>query len=120
MRGIIVHHEVHIEIGRHYALDLIEELAELGGAVAAIALADDMARGNVEGSKQGSCAVTGIIVAAPCGLTGPHRQHGLAAVERFGSGTSRPRTEQQHAPVARRRGRRCRGLWLQNLDQLRA
>jgi hypothetical protein len=83
VRGVVVHDQVHIEIVRYRGLDLIEKFAELGGAMSAIALANDPPRRDVEGSKQRSRAVTGVIMAAPCRLSRPHRQHRLAAVKRL-------------------------------------
>ena len=44
MRGVIVHDEMDVEVARHGGLDLVEELAEFGGTVASIALADDPPR----------------------------------------------------------------------------
>ena len=54
-----------VEIGRHGGFDLIEEAAELGGAVAAIAVADDPAGGNVEGGEQRGRAMAFVVMAAP-------------------------------------------------------
>jgi hypothetical protein len=41
--GVIVHDEMDVEFARHCGLDLIQELAELGGAMATVALADNLA-----------------------------------------------------------------------------
>jgi hypothetical protein len=41
--NVIVHDEIDVEFGRHCGLDLIQELAELGGAMATVALADNLA-----------------------------------------------------------------------------
>src|SRR6516225_6346025 len=79
--GVVVHDEMDIEIARDGGLDLVEELAKLGGAVAGEAFADHLARRNVERREERDRAVAGIVVAAPCGLTGAYRQHGLAAIE---------------------------------------
>ena len=53
-----------VEIGRHVTLDLVEELAELDGAVTREALADDVAGGDVEGREQRSDAVALVVVSA--------------------------------------------------------
>ena len=84
--GVVVHDEMDIETARDGGLDLVEELAELCGPVTGIALADDLARRNVERREELCRAVTRVVVAAPCGLTGAHGQHGLAAVERLDLG----------------------------------
>ena len=59
-----------IETGRHGSLDLVEELAKLRCPVAAIAFADDASGGNVEGGKQRSGAMAGIVMTASGGLAG--------------------------------------------------
>lgn len=50
--GVVVHDEMNVEIGGHVGLDLVEELAELAGAVLRVAAAEDSAGGDVEGGKQ--------------------------------------------------------------------
>src|SRR5262245_5275301 len=64
VRGVVVDDEMNIQIARHVRLDLVEEFAELGGAMARKASADDPACGNVERGEQRGCAVAGIVVAA--------------------------------------------------------
>jgi len=83
MGCVVVHDDVNVEVGRHVALDLIQEFAELVRAVAGHALADDGARFHIERRKQRCRSVPLIIVRAPLGLSGPHRQQGLRAVERL-------------------------------------
>ena len=51
MRAVVIHDNVDIETGGHVALDLVEELTELGGAMARHALADNGAGRHVEGGK---------------------------------------------------------------------
>ena len=86
MGGVVVHHQVDIEVTGDIGFDLIEELAELACAVARKALTDDLACGDVEGCEQRGHAVALVVVAAPCRLTWPHGQHRLAAVERLDLG----------------------------------
>jgi hypothetical protein len=74
---------MHVELGGDVPLDLVEEAAELAGAVAIVALADDDAGGDVEGGEQRGRAVAGVVVAATRRLAGAHRQHPLAAVQRL-------------------------------------
>jgi len=70
-----------IKTARDSGLDVVEELAELGGAVAGKAFADDPARRNVERGEKLGPRWGILVVAAPRHLTGAHRQHRLAAVE---------------------------------------
>ncbi len=81
--GVVVHDEMDVEIVGDVGFDLVQELAELGRAVAGIALADDTAGGDVEGGEQGGDAMALVVVAHPGRLARPHRQQGLAAVERL-------------------------------------
>src|SRR3984893_13947734 len=81
--GVIVHDKMDVELAWHCGLDLIQELAELGGAMATVALADNLAGGEVEGSEQRGRSMADIVMAAPRRLAGAHRQHRLAAVERL-------------------------------------
>ena len=75
-----------VEVRRHSGLDLVQKFAELGGAVAPIALADDPSGRNVEGREQGCGAVPCVVVAPSGRLAGTHRQHRLAAVQRLDLG----------------------------------
>ncbi len=74
---------MHLEVGGHVGLDLIEELAELARAVLRVAAADHRAGGDVKRSEQRRGAVARIVVGSPLPLPGPHRQHGLRAVQRL-------------------------------------
>jgi hypothetical protein len=79
--GIVVHHQMHVEVGWHAGLDLIQELPELAGAVLRIAAADHRAGGDVEGGEQRSGAVALVVMGAPLDLAGAHRQQRLAAIQ---------------------------------------
>ena len=86
MRGVIVHDEMDIEFAWHGGLDLVQELAELGGTVPSITLADDPSGRNVEGGEQ-RCGAVPFVIMAPSGrLAGTHRQHRLTAVQRLDLG----------------------------------
>ena len=50
--GVIVEHQMDVEIGRHGLLDLRQEVAEFDRAVPLVAAADDPAGGNVQGDEQ--------------------------------------------------------------------
>ena len=79
----VVHDDVHVEISGHVALDFVEELAELLGAVARHAFADDRPRFHVERGEQRRRAVAFVVVGAPLDLTRPHGQQRLGAVQRL-------------------------------------
>src|SRR5207245_5468707 len=81
--GVIVPDEMDLETLGDIGLDLIEELAKLGRPMTAIALSNHMSGGDVEGGKERSCAVPLVVMAAPGNLAGPHRQHGLATIQRL-------------------------------------
>ena len=72
--GVIVEHQMDIEIGRHGLLDLREEVAEFDRTVTLVAAANDPAGGNVQGGEQRGRAMPRVIMAAPLGLPRPHRQ----------------------------------------------
>ena len=71
--ALLARHEMNIQIVRNSGFDLIEKLAELGGAMASIALADDASDCDVEGGEQRCGAMALIIVAASRRLARPHR-----------------------------------------------
>jgi hypothetical protein len=71
------------EIVWNSGFDLVEKFAELYGAMASIALADDPAGCDVERGKQRGEAVAFVVVTTTRCLARPHRQDGLAAVQRL-------------------------------------
>src|SRR5271169_5132652 len=79
--GVIVKHQMDVEIGRYGLLDLAEELAEFDRAVTLVAATDDVAGSDVQGGEQRGRAATLVVMAAPLDLTGAHRQQRLGAVE---------------------------------------
>ena len=58
----VVQVDVHVLVRRHLALDSIEELAELDGAMSASALADDVPGRHVKSGKQGRRPVPLVVV----------------------------------------------------------
>jgi hypothetical protein len=50
--AVVVGDQMDLEMGGDVGVDDIEELAKLRGSVASVALADDLASGNIEGSKE--------------------------------------------------------------------
>ena len=81
--GVIVEHQMDVEIGRHGLLDLRQEFAEFDCAVALVAAADDPTGSDVQGGEQRGRAVALVVMAAPLDLPRPHRQQRLSAVERL-------------------------------------
>lgn len=67
-------------------VDQVEELDELLLAVPAVALADDLPGGPVQGREQRSRAVAGIVVGVPFRLARLQRQQRLGAVQRLDLG----------------------------------
>ena len=62
-RGV-VHDDVNLEVARHVGLYVIQEPAELGAAMAPVALSDDLAGGNVKGSEQRGRAMALVVMGA--------------------------------------------------------
>jgi zinc-finger of transposase IS204/IS1001/IS1096/IS1165/Transposase len=79
----VVADQVHLEPGGHVLVDPGQELLELRGPVAAVQGVDHGAVGDVERGEQVGRAVPDIVVAAPLGGAGHHRQHRLGAVQRL-------------------------------------
>ena len=83
VRGVIVHHEMHVEIARHLGVDRTQELEELSGAMALVTTADDLAGRHVERGEQRARTVPLVVVAASLGLAGTQGQQRLRPVERL-------------------------------------
>ena len=83
VRAGIVHNDVGIEIIRHRSLDLVEEPAELNGAVPGEAAADDGAELHIQRGEEGCGAAAGVVMGVSLDLSGAHRQQRLGAVERL-------------------------------------
>ncbi len=78
--AVVVHHQMHIELGRCGLIDGAQEGEELLGPVPPMHFADDFAGGDVQCRKQGRGAVAAVIMGAPLGHS---RHHRLRAVERL-------------------------------------
>lgn len=90
LRGLIVHDEVKVEPRQHACFDLVEELAELGGAMAPVASANDASGGNIEGGEQ-KCGAMPFVVISPTGrLAGAHSAASAGCGPALGFATSRP------------------------------
>ena len=84
VRRVVVHDDVDVETLGHAGLDVVQELAELPAAVAAEALADDLARWRRRGQRTArSCRCACSLMGAPLDLAGAQRQQRLGAIERL-------------------------------------
>src|SRR6516164_1839519 len=81
--GVVVEHQMDVEIGWHGLLDLRQEFAEFDRPVVLVAAADDPTGGDVQGGEQRGCAVALVVMTAPRDLPRPQRQQRLSAVERL-------------------------------------
>src|SRR5258707_1604694 len=81
--GIVVQHQMDGKIGRNGTIDLIQEFAELDGAMAWPALTDDRSRGDVQRSEETGGAMAFVIVSATLNLAGQHRKDRLATAQRL-------------------------------------
>lgn len=64
---VVVEDEVHVEVVGDFAVEVVEELLEFGGAVAGVQLGVDPAGGDVEGGEQVGGAVAHVVVAGAGG-----------------------------------------------------
>ena len=83
MGGVVVHHQMHVQVRRHVGFDGVEELAELDGPMAALELADDLAGFGIERGEQAGGAVTEIVMSSAFGLSGMVRLSFLAIALRL-------------------------------------
>ena len=81
--GEVVADQVHVQVGGNGLVDGDQELLELHRPVPAVQLGDHRAVGDVERREQAGDAVAGVIVGAPLGHAGHHRQHRLGPVQRL-------------------------------------
>jgi hypothetical protein len=77
---------VNVEVFRDGAVDEVQELAELGGAVARCHVGDHMAGCNVEGCVQVGGAVAFVVVGLALRDTGHHRQNRGSPIQRLDLG----------------------------------
>ncbi len=74
---------MHVEAGRDGSVNGVQKLAELYGTVLAMAVADDLAGGNVQGCEQGCCPVADVVMCPAFDLARAHGQERLGPVERL-------------------------------------
>ncbi len=83
MGAVVIHDDVGFQFSGHIDLDQIQELAEFGGAVATVELADHAAGLQFQRRKQRGGPVTLVVMGAPLGLARAHRQERLGTVQRL-------------------------------------
>ena len=81
--GIVVQHQMDGKIGGNNTIDLIQEFAELDGAMVWPAPADHRSRSDVQGREKAGRAMAFVIVGATLNLTGQHRKDRLATAQRL-------------------------------------
>ena len=86
VRGIVVHHEMHIGSLGHRGVNPPEKIEKLGCPMAFVALSDHRPCGDVERREQRGRAVANIGVGAPLRDARRHRQDRLFAIERLDLG----------------------------------
>ena len=86
MGSIVVHDDMDVQMGRRRCVDLVEEFAELDGAMPTQARSQDLAGLHVQGGKERVRAVPGIVMAAAFHLPWTHRQQRLHTVKRLDLG----------------------------------
>src|SRR5215211_4250524 len=84
--GQVVQDDVHVEVGRDGAVDLVQEGDEVGAGVAGTDVGDDLAGGDLEGGEQVAGAVALVVVGGSGRGGGQHGQGGGGAVERLDLG----------------------------------
>lgn len=81
VRGIVVDHDMHIELLRNVLLYMLQERQILLMPVSPFALGEHLTVGNVESGKERRRAVSFIIVGDPLNISQTHRQHGLCSFQ---------------------------------------
>ena len=69
VRTVVVHDQMHIELGRHVGVDGAQKLKKLGAAMTPVQFPDHLAGGDIEGGKQRRRAMAHVVMGAPLGPT---------------------------------------------------
>ena len=72
VRAVVVQHKVDVEIGGNSSIDLLQKIQKLDRTVASIALAENVAGGDIKSGKQACDAMSLVVVGAPFQLPEPH------------------------------------------------
>jgi len=85
MCAVVVQHkmdlEMDLEIGRNRGIHPFKEIQEFNRTMAPIALAEDVASGDIESSKQACDTMSFVVVGASLQLSDTHGQHRLSATQ---------------------------------------
>src|SRR5665647_2590909 len=73
--AVAVTDQMHVQVARDFGVDLGQELPELNRSMPPVDRGDDGPVGDVERGEQAGHAVTDIVMGAPLGHPGHHRQH---------------------------------------------
>jgi len=79
--GIVVNHQMNVEIRRNFRLDVLEKPKEFLVPVTRTALGENLAIRDIEGSKQGRSAMPDIIVRDAFEIAKAKRQHRLRTLQ---------------------------------------
>jgi hypothetical protein len=69
------------QIGGNRSIDMLQELAELAGAMTRPTLADHRPGGDVQGSEKIGGAMAEVVVGSTFDLSGPHGKDGLTTAQ---------------------------------------
>jgi len=83
VRGQVVADHVDGQAGAGLPVDLVQEVPEVHGPVLGGQVADDLAGGGVQRGEQVDGAVPDVVMAAPLGCPGDHRQHRSGPLQRL-------------------------------------
>jgi hypothetical protein len=83
MRAVVIDDHVHVQILGHFGLDVTQESEELLVPMAWLALREHLAIDYIQGSKQGGCTVTVVVMRDAFEVAQSHGQHRLRALERL-------------------------------------
>src|SRR5260370_4455300 len=81
--GIVVQHQMDGKISRNGAIDLLQEFAELDGAVPWPALTDHRSGGDVQRSEKAGGSMALVIVSSTLHLAGQHGKDRLTTAQRL-------------------------------------
>ena len=83
MRTVVVHRQMHVQLGWHVGLDGAQKLQEFTAAKTSMQFANDFARGDVQRREQCGRAVAHIVVRTSLRDARGQRQHRLGAIQRL-------------------------------------
>jgi hypothetical protein len=81
--GVVVEHEVHLQLGGDLAVDRLQQALELDRAMAVVQRSDYLSRGGVQGSEQAEGTVALVVVRSALGHARQHRQNRRGPIQRL-------------------------------------